>query len=152
MKAKISERIGLPKGYRFEIIQGNFNSDIRGPRGCLDNNVDVRLWHDKKCVGHVQLSADWRNGKRKRLSYTTHSYLAPRYRNKGLGSRIYARAILWCLARKYKVHSYYSPSPEAQRVWKGKYLASKFNLTSRPIDPNYGYGEAWNVELKDKRR
>ncbi len=154
MKTKISERIGLPKGYRFEIIHGMFNSDYRGTRGCLDNTVDVRLWYKQKCIGHVQLAADWRDSKKNKLSYTTHSYLAPRYRNKGLGARMYARAIVWCLARKYKVHSYYSPSTEAQRVWKGKYLASKFKLTPRPIDPrtqNYGYGNAWNVELKGKR-
>lgn len=147
MKTKISERIALPKGYRFEIIHGMFNSNSNGTRGCLDNTVDVRLWHNTKCIGHVQLAPDYRTDKRKKLSYTTHSYLSPRYRNKGLGARIYARALVWCLARKYAVHSYHSPSTEAQRVWKGKYLSSKFKLTPRKIDI-YGYGEAWDVQLK----
>ncbi|HEY5268145.1 MAG TPA: GNAT family N-acetyltransferase [Candidatus Saccharimonadales bacterium] len=155
MKPTISERVALPKGYRFEIIHGMFDSEHDGTRGCLDNTVDVRLWYKQKCIGHVELAADYRRDKRNKLSYTTHSYLAPLYRNKGLGARMYARAIIWCLARKYKVHSYHHPSSDAQRVWRSRYLTSKFMMYLRPKDSDdygRGYGPAWNAELKNKRK
>ena len=144
--------IGLPRGYKFLIIEGQFDEYYNGVRGHLNNDVEVRLLHGKKCIGRIDLQCDGGRRLKKRI-YTTHSFLSTKYRNKGLGARMYAKAIAWCLARGYKVQSYYSPSTKAQRVWKGKYLASKFTIT--PKKKRYWYGSSeftWTATLKNKLR
>ncbi len=144
--------IGLPRGYKFEIIEGQFDEYSNGTHGYLDNQVDVRLYHGKKCIGRIDLECE--SGRRAKIkSYVTHSFLSPKYRNKGLGARMYAKAIAWCLARGYKVQSYYSPSAKAQRVWMGKYLASKFCITNKKKPYWYGGSEfQWSASLKNKLR
>ena len=71
--------------------------------------------------------------------YLTHSYLDHEYHGKGWGTKMYARAIQWCLERGYRVRSSGYSSENAKRVWKGKGIREKFVIRQRSNRHNNAY-------------
>lgn len=111
-------RIRLPKGYSFKVVQYNDYWD--------GNKISIRLLYGKNhtLVGYVDLVPEYNTGR----SLETHSYLAPKHRNKKLGVLMYAKAIQWCHTHKKPVKSSGSSSEDAQRVWKSKTLRKFFTI------------------------
>lgn len=58
--------------------------------------------------------------------FETHSDLSDMYHGRGWGTKLYAKAIQWCLSHGFKVRSSTSPSKFATRVWKSHGLRELF--------------------------
>lgn len=97
--------------------------------------------------------------KRPTRQYETHSYMDEEYRGRGWGTKIYARAIQWCLERGYRVKSSGYSSDMAARVWTGNGIREKFAIRKRrPPSHNNDYCTTWYAypkpsdQLKTKRK
>lgn len=121
-------KVKAPKGFRFFIV---------GKPG--DENICVNLYKisdlnkkDKTFIGRINLEKNY--GK----SYSTHSSLIEAYRNKGLGTLMYARAVQFCLENGLKVRSSGGSSEMAQRVWRGKSIRKHFKIMTRRYKDSSG--------------
>jgi GNAT superfamily N-acetyltransferase len=102
-----------PKGFHFKIFP-------------TYNYVCVEIHNSNgQMIGQIQLDKGRRN------RYYTHSWLHEDYRGMGFGTKLYARAIQWCLEQGYKVSSSSNTSELAQRVWEGNGLRQKFDIKKR---------------------
>jgi len=91
------------------------------------STVYVTLLHrgNNKKIGAVRLY------KQDDGTWETHSDLDFRYRNRGFGARLYARAIQYCLVNGYRVRSSGGSSEDAQRVWRGKTIRKYFRIKTK---------------------
>jgi len=108
------KKVIAPKGYFFKVVKDYYRND----------GYFVKLFKrgiDEE-IGNVNLVEEYSK------CYETHSYLMPEYRNKGLGARMYAKAIQWGHERGYRVRSSGGPSDDAKRVWRGSFLKRFFDV------------------------
>lgn len=121
---KIS-KVRAPKGYEFRIREakerGRYYDD-----GYRFIKVNLFSKRRGKSVGHVNLVRYSKNE-----SFQTHSNLEEKYRGKGYGALMYARAIQWCLENGHKVASSGASSEDAQRVWNGQTIRKFFKIRAR---------------------
>lgn len=137
-------KVIAPKGFSFKVIRHDSYRImvylLKGP-------------HNE--VGHITLSQEYPG------CYATHSTLLPRYRGKGLGALMYAKAIQWGLEHGYRVRSSGSSSQDAQRVWRGKSLRKWFDIRvkkgkdyyTKELRPDYDtfYPHLKKEDIKRKR-
>lgn len=106
-------KISAPKEFRFRIVVEEDKGKILSARVFLfKNNIIVP-------VGYIELEKYGH-------SFMTHPYLSSKYRGKGLGVLLYAKAIQWCLDNGFKVQSTGYTSRMAKRVWRSKSLSNYF--------------------------
>lgn len=149
-------RIIPPRGYHFKIEMQGIKKDKKKRRyrlscGCCwsddcynDNNkyIKITLLNSRnRYCGHVSLESDWVNSK----VLETHSFLAKGLRNKGIGSKLYAKAIQVGLKNGLKVRSSGCSSPDAIRMWEGKTIRKYFSI--RKIDKSQ-WEPKWGAYLK----
>lgn len=123
-------------------------STVRAPRGykwkvsTYNNDYDVATisLHDSRGrhVGEVRLQSE---DTTKRI-VSTHSELDYDLRGRGIGTKLYVRAIQWGLAHGYRVRSSGGSSDDAERVWAGKGIREYFHL--RTVTNTYGR-RTWHV-------
>lgn len=114
--------IRAPKGFKFEIsITGNRFGE---QKDILISLIDLK---SKSNVGHISLESQNKSSN----SFATHSYLREEYHGKGLGAKLYAKAIQYCLARGYKVRSSGYSSLMAERVWRSKTIRKYYRIKSK---------------------
>lgn len=116
------KKVIAPKGYFFRIIKDAYY--------CTSIQLHKRNKRGTKEVGHVNLVREYS------ACYSTHSYLSPSYRNKGLGALMYAKAIQYGIEQGWRVRSSGGSSTEAQRVWRGSTLKRWFDVKVR-LGKNY---------------
>lgn len=127
-------KVKVPRGFKFKIDDKRFD------------NIVIQLFDLKRKnrnIGHVALRKNINN------FYETHSYLDEKYRNKGLGTLLYARAIQWCLENGYKIRSSGYASADAQRVWTSNSIRKHFNV--RKLKSKYTAeraGDTWFAYCK----
>jgi GNAT superfamily N-acetyltransferase len=116
MNGETMKKVVAPKGYFFRVTKNYYGG------------YSVKLFKKRKEgeIGHVNLVRLYSK------CYATHSYLSPQFRNKGLGARMYAKAIQWCLERGLRVRSSGSSSDDAQKVWRGSFLKRFFDVKVKP--------------------
>lgn len=133
---KIEERYSMPHGYDGCGCKYCRSKIRRKPKRYLEE-VSVQLYckNTSKPVGYVNLIRY--NPK----SFETHSSLDSEYHGKGIGTKMYARAIQWCLENGYKARSSGGSSEMATRVWEGKTLRRYFNI--RTSAEKYDGGGTW---------
>lgn len=115
-------KVRAPNGYEFRIKENKVYSRFQDS-GYKFIQVNLFSKRRGKTIGHVNLVRYSKNE-----AFNTHSNLEERYRGKGYGSLMYAKAIQWCLEHDYKVSSSGASSQDAQRVWKGKTLRKFFKI------------------------
>lgn len=81
-------------------------------------------------------------------TFVTHSELDSFYRNKGLGTLIYAKAIAWAINHGYKVRSSGDSSDMAKRVWNGRGLRKYFKITKHTDNTFSFTRETWYATRK----
>jgi GNAT superfamily N-acetyltransferase len=115
--------VRAPRGYKWKIVTYSDDFDV----------ATIGL-HDSRGnrVGEVRLQ---REDAVKRI-VSTHSDLNYDLRGRGIGTKLYVRAIQWGLAHGYKVRSSGGSSEDAERVWAGKGIREYFYL--RTITSSYG--------------
>lgn len=119
-----SKNIYLPKGFKFKVVP------------YYDKHMVVQLYHNNFIIGRLELIYDSRT-----KFYVTHSTLSNTYHGKGLGAKLYAKGIKWCIENGHRVKSSSSPSFFAQRVWNGTYIRKHFNVSKRR--ESYSGSMAW---------
>jgi len=108
-------KVIAPKGFHFVVRQNPYDS----------YSISIKLFKKNKEIGHVNLVREYKG------TYSTHSYLEPKYHNKGLGALMYAKAIQWGMEHCYRVRSSGSSSDAAQRMWRGKKITKWFDIKVR---------------------
>ena len=134
---------------------------VLAPRGChwhvnlrYDNEPEIQLRNrSNDIIGRINLSLV------KLLPvprFETHSYLDSFYQGKGWGTKLYAKAIQWCLVHGFKVSSSTSPSDMAKRVWKSDGLRQLFMIrqvkVKTPGYPPSRTPKVWNAYAKPQRK
>jgi GNAT superfamily N-acetyltransferase len=115
-----------PKGFHWEIRDFGYS-------------VYIQLLDAKdRTVGRITLH---RVTERPTPQYETHSHMDEKYRGRGWGTKIYTRAIQWCLERGYRIKSSGSSSDMAARVWKSRGIREKFAIRKHQ-DP---YSDAYST-------
>lgn len=134
-------RIILPKNYKF-VYFWDYTDEFDNINPTLKLNLLYKSSHGNKfdgtydSIGTVNaVPADRIRGK-----YETHSFLFPKFRKKGLGTLMYAKAISLLLSKGYKIQSSEFPSGAAQRVWKSKSLKKYFDITTVKVNRKYYNG------------
>lgn len=95
-------------------------------------------------IGYVELERRTNN------TFVTHSGLDIEYRNRGLGTLLYSKAIAWAHNNGFKVRSSGNSSELASLVWKSRGLRKHFRIR-RYIRNEYGRdAETWYAYRKDK--
>lgn len=129
-------KIRTPNNFLFQI------------KSCSQNKtVHIYLLDKKenKKVGRVSLHRQL-NG-----IYETHSHLQKKYRGLGLGTKLYSKAIQWCLENGYSIRSSGNSSDEARRVWQGKSIRKFFLIKKKKDKDNpSSYYDTWYAYSKIK--
>jgi len=110
-------KIRTPNNFLFQIKSSNHNKIVHFY--LLDKK------EENKKIGRVSLYRQL-NG-----IYETHSYLNKKYRGLGLGTKLYSKAIQWCLENGYSIRSSGSSSDEAMRVWQGRSIRKLFRIRKK---------------------
>lgn len=113
-------KIKAPAGFQFKVSDITSYGEVRIE---LYNSFYRRGTKFRRGIGYILLIWEKRLG-----AFDTHSYLNDDFRERGLGTLMYSKAIQWCLSRGFPVCSSSSPSPLAQRVWKSKSLNKLFKI------------------------
>jgi GNAT superfamily N-acetyltransferase len=127
MKKKNITKVKAPKGFRFKILKPS-------------DTVFVQLF-DKATnqkIGNVNLV------KLSDTTYATHSWLDPRYHQKGFGTLMYARAIQWCHENGYVARSSGNSSEMAQRMWNGRSIRKFYSIKKKVRDSGSATWYAYN--------
>ncbi len=139
--------IRAPKGFRFKVTSEiyDYNDNLscgcccreccQCPKSKKDKPIlsyKINLYAGHNYIGDVDLVPSEYN----KNEYLTHSYLNADYRNKRLGTLMYAKAIQWCLKRNKRVRSSGESSEDAQRLWKSKSLRKYFYIR-KTFDSKY---------------
>src|ERR1700723_20114 len=93
-------RIRAPKGYSFKVKDNHgscYPITISLHKRSLKKGRNNKYLND--CLGNVKLAKHWKHPR----TLLIHSTLLESYHNKGLGSRLYAKAIQVGLERGYRV-------------------------------------------------
>lgn len=129
-----SPRIRLPKNFYFTVEKHRHVCDDYCTRyGCEEFDEEAIATislHDRNNemasgIGEVRLVKVLN-----KEAYETHSSLDQEYWGKGLGTKLYAKAIQWGMKNGLKVRSSVAPSTYAQRVWNSKSLRKYFKIRS----------------------
>ena len=106
------KKIYPPRGFYFSMKSG-----------CYVNSHEIHLRHlsNHLSIGYIHL---YKIGN----SMETHSSLLLKYRRKGYGAKLYAKAIDWAIGNGYGAISSTSASEDAKRVWNGSYLKNRFSV------------------------
>lgn len=119
MKKKVAQ-VRAPSGFRWSIKEVS------------KEYVRVSLVHkgNNQKIGTIRLYKQEDN------LWKTHSDLNFRYRNRGFGAKLYARAIQYCLVHGYRISSSGASSEDAQRVWRGKTIRKYFRIKTKHFTYN----------------
>jgi len=110
-------KIRTPNNFLFQIKSSNHNKIVHFY--LLDKK------EENKKIGRVSLYRQL-NG-----IYETHSYLNKKYRVLVLGTKLYYKAIQWCLENGYSIRSSGNSSDEAMRVWQSKSIRKLFRIRKK---------------------
>lgn len=111
--------------YSIRVSRGLVEDDGNGEIATLD--IDLYTVPDEEFVGYVTMNEKLceRTGAH---FYETHSFIDEEYRGKGLGIKLYDRAIREGMKRLGDVRSSLTPSDDAIRTWKSKRLNKKHKI------------------------
>ncbi len=141
-------RIRAPKGLKWKIGPITSGCQCVSCAALARKSISVKLMQGANEIGYINLRPNYT----KDNLYETHSWLHPDYRGKGIGTKLYARAIQYCLVNNYRVRSSGGSSSDAQRVWKSKSLRKYFYIRKTFSSKTYrSYGDDyahWNAYEK----